>query len=143
MSAQVTFKATNKVLARTDEFYVVEKSRNYLYAGFTFSGSSWSGTKTAVFTRDSQDYEVELDANGECKVPEECIASIGWFEVKVKSGTYETGTVRVFVYESGYRSEGVTSRKYITDEIERLRARLAAMYGNLNDRITELEKRKL
>lgn len=132
--AQLHFNVSGSTISRVDTFYVVEKSRNYLYAWF-------NGGDTAVFIRDGQTYEVAL-VDGECEVPEEVIANLGRFDVKAKTnGTETLNSARVYVHESGYKAEGSSTRKYIADEIERLRAKLAAVYGNINDRITELERR--
>ena len=64
---------------------VVEKSKNYLHAKFTFS-EEWNGlAKTAIFTPAKEKPYVVLLENDSCKIPWEAI-KYPYFKVSVFGG---------------------------------------------------------
>ena len=73
-SMTLEFRVNKQHLDRVDRQKVVEKSENYLYAHFTFS-SDWVGLKKYMLARPltsqdtSNDYKIELDESGRCKIP--------------------------------------------------------------------------
>lgn len=112
--ATLTFQVQNQQIRRTDNFYVVAKSRNYLYAHFTFSDDWGDGTKTAQFHNQCSSgppYEVILNQYGICLVPWEVLEDVGTVEVTVFGGDLITANIARFkVRESGYSEEGESSQ---------------------------------
>lgn len=112
--AQLLFNIKNQWIYRTDKFKPVAKSRNYLYAQFTFLTCEWEGmTATALFENDKQVIEQLIDQDGVCEVPWEMLDldSKGEFYVSVFAGDLITANrVRVTVYESGYTDDAESSR---------------------------------
>ncbi len=112
--ATLTFQVQNQQIRRTDNFYVVAKSRNYLYAKFTFSDDWGDGTKTAQFHHQcSSDppYEMILNQYGICLVPWEVLEDVGTVEVTVFGGDLITANTAKFkVHESGYSEDGESSQ---------------------------------
>lgn len=92
----IKFTVINQRLIRTDSFYPVEKSTNYLLAHFDFQTSDWDGTeKTAKFKNPStgEVYDTILDED-HCVVPWEAISDSGFVEASVHgvNGTYRITT---------------------------------------------------
>ena len=61
--AQLQFSVSNQLISRKDDFKPVAKSRNYLYAEFTFLTDEWQGIATAIFRNPDAAYEVILENN--------------------------------------------------------------------------------
>lgn len=105
----LTFQVDNQRIRRTDNYYVVADSRNYLYARFSFT-PDWDGViKTAIFRNQCSGVvkNVILE-NDMCLVPWEVLeqgdASI---EVSVFGGDRITAnTARFFNHMSGYSEDG-------------------------------------
>lgn len=97
---QLKFTVQNQRIIRTDTEKPVAGSVGYLTALFTFS-EDWAGLiKTAIFRAGSGTaYEVVLDADDECDVPEAAIVS-GTMYVSVR-GDSTTGDT-VFLPTQGY-----------------------------------------
>ncbi len=94
------FNVKNQNISRTDDFYVVADSQNYLTAEFTFS-EEWTYPATAVFRYDEKHYNVLLE-NNRCIVPWEVIKA-PFFTVSVFCGDRITANaVRISVEKSGY-----------------------------------------
>ena len=97
------FNINNQIITfDNSKFKIVEKSKNYLRAKFTFT-EDWNGViKTAVFVSAKGDpYNVILE-NDECSVPWEII-EYPYFTVSVFGGDLITANkVIVYVLKSGY-----------------------------------------
>ena len=100
---ELNFTVTNQKIKYVSNLYIVEKSRNYLTAKFSFSGSAWKNVvKTAIFKKGDKTYNVVLDANGKCNVPADVITK-GILEVSVFGGdliTVDSASVKIL--KSGY-----------------------------------------
>lgn len=106
---KLSFKVEKQNIMRTDSNKVVAKSKNYLYAAFTFSTDDWDDVeiKTAIFKNGDRVFNVILNDNDECLVPHEVLDS-GTVSVSVFGGNLITVDCASFkVHESGYE-EGVT-----------------------------------
>lgn len=107
--AQVQFTVRNQRIRRTDNFYVVADSHDYLYAKFSFGTPEWDGLeKTAIFSKKDGDtaYEMLIEQDGTCKVPHEVLSGEGTVEVSVFGGsliTVDNAIIKVF--KSGYRDD--------------------------------------
>lgn len=102
------FKPIGQNLHRTDTFGVVADSVEYLKVEFDFSSSDFGGITTAVFSpfyNKGINYEVVLDDNNSCIVPEEVIKHRG-FNVSIYSvignKKITSDKFSVPVAESGY-----------------------------------------
>ena len=102
------FKPIGQTLHRTDTFGVVADSVEYLKVEFDFSSSDFGGITTAVFSpfyNKGINYEVVLDDNNSCIVPEEVIKHRG-FNISIYSviGNQKITSDKfsVPVAESGY-----------------------------------------
>lgn len=116
MDAQLQFKVTNQMIERTDEFKVVAKSVDYLYAQFTFETEEWENiTPVAIFRYFDDVYKVYLDENNTCVVPWEVLQHEGqYFLVSAFSNAGNLITAnseKVFVNSSGYEDDEPTTRK--------------------------------
>lgn len=106
---KLSFRVEKQNIMRTDSNKVVAKSKNYLYAAFTFSTDDWDDVeiKTAIFKNGDRVFNVILNDNDECLVPHEVLDS-GTVIVSVFGGNLITVDCASFkVHESGYE-EGVT-----------------------------------
>lgn len=102
------FKPIGQTLHRIDTFGVVADSVEYLKVEFDFSSSDFGGITTAVFSpfyNKGINYEVVLDDNNSCIVPEEVIKHRG-FNISIYSviGNQKITSDKfsVPVAESGY-----------------------------------------
>ena len=102
------FKPIGQTLHRTDTFGVVADSVEYLKVEFDFSSSDFGGITTAVFSpfyNKGINYEVVLDDNNSCIVPEEVIKHRG-FNISIYSvignKKITSDKFSVPVAESGY-----------------------------------------
>ena len=104
MSAHITFDVEHQRIIRTDDFHVVEKSVNYLKAGFNLISEEWSEqTVTATFKKGDIVRYAILDDNDECIVPYEVLAESGELLISVFAGNLvTTNYATVYVYETGY-----------------------------------------
>jgi len=116
MEPILKFEISNQTIIRTDDFRVVEKSKNYLNSEFTFITDEWSGlTKTAIFACKNGAYSVILE-NDSCRVPWECLSEEGTIAVSVFAGDLITvGKAYVKVYPSGYLEDAITPKLPPTD----------------------------
>lgn len=74
----ITFNVENQILSRTDTNSVVEKSKNYLFAEFTFS-EDWNNTnKAIIFENNVLRYKIYLDSDNKCQVPNRIIRNDGF-----------------------------------------------------------------
>lgn len=110
----LTFEVENQRIRRTDNFYVVAKSKEYLYAKFTFTDDWGTQTKTAQFKDTCTDtvYEVLIDDNGTCLVPWEVLEEGDVkVEVTVFAGDRITANSASFrVHETGYSDDAESSQ---------------------------------
>lgn len=110
----LTFEVENQRIRRTDNFYVVAKSKEYLYARFTFTDDWGTQTKTAQFKDTCTDtvYEVLIDENGICLVPWEVLEEGDVkVEVTVFAGDRITANCASFrVHETGYSDDAESSQ---------------------------------
>lgn len=107
MPAQLHFEVKNQIISRADKFVPASDSKNYLTAHFSFLTDEWSGTVTAVFTKDDTAYEVILDENNECLVPWELLTEAGIVYVSCFCGDLVTATKsRINVLKSGWVENG-------------------------------------
>lgn len=107
---ELNFSVTNQRIKYTSNLYIVEKSRNYLTAKFSFSGKEWKNVvKTAIFKKGDAVYNVLLDEDGRCNVPHEVISS-GVLKVSVFGGDLVTvDTADVKIVKSGYEEGNAPS----------------------------------
>lgn len=102
---QINFQIKNQFITRTDSFFAVAKSKNYLYAKFDFLTDEWSGTKTAIFKMKDNIWNQIIEDDGTCLVPWEFLDveedSVG--KVSVFCGSLITANEAVVkVNKSGY-----------------------------------------
>lgn len=112
--AQLHFQIENQWISRTDNFKVVGKSKNYLYAEFSFLTDEWEGTATALFHSKLLDKpkEMVIGQDSICQVPWEVLDTEeeGEFFVSVFCGDLVTANKsRVHVHESGYSDDSESS----------------------------------
>lgn len=129
----LSFSVENQTIRRTDNFYVVAGSMNYLYAQFTFTPDWGDGTKTAQFFAECSDdppYDVILDQNGMCLVPWEVLQYGGTrVFVSVFAGDRITANNSIFrVHDSGYMPGGSSSQPPTPD-----------VYAQIIDRMDGIE----
>lgn len=96
----LTFKIEKQEIIRTDQNFIVEKSRNFLTAAFVFS-TEWQGQpKTVVFKHKNKAYLKLLDFSNETLVPAEIIKAPG-FSVGVLGGDLiTTNTSYIKIHQS-------------------------------------------
>lgn len=76
---QIDFEIEGQRLILTSEAYIVADSLNFIKVKAIFS-SDWGGLiKFAVFNRNSNTYEILLDAENSCLIPCECVEEEGEF----------------------------------------------------------------
>lgn len=126
---EIKFRCDKQTLRRTDNERVASDSVNFLRAVFTFDSEWDSFSKSAIFSRFGQSYQVLLDSDGGCTVASEVLEGAGWFEVGVV-GVKSNGTVRatanrvcVAVEESGPVT-GDNSAMPTPDIVEQLTAKI-------------------
>ncbi len=74
----ITFNVEKQILSRTDTHMIIEKSKNYLFAEFTFS-EDWNNTnKAIIFENDVLRYKIYLDSDNKCQVPNRIIRNDGF-----------------------------------------------------------------
>lgn len=107
---ELNFTVTNQKIKYVSNLYIVEKSRNYLTAKFSFSGNEWKNVvKTAIFKKDDTVINVLLDESGRCDVPWEVITK-GTLKVSVFGGDLVTvDTADVKILKSGYEEGNAPS----------------------------------
>ncbi len=73
------FKVAHQKLVRTDSFFAVEKSRNYLAAHFDFLSDEWkdNGTITAFFRGKGFNEPAIVGADGTCHIPNAAVQNDG------------------------------------------------------------------
>lgn len=96
----IDFNVQHQTITRIDDYEVVGKSRNFLYARFTFCEEWDELTQTAVFSTNSGKHYSALIEEGECLVPWEVLeVPEFWVGVVgiVDGNRVTTSTVRVLV----------------------------------------------
>lgn len=74
----ISFNVENQTLSRTDTNRIIEKSKNYLIAEFSFS-EDWDNTnKAIIFENNVLRYKIYLDSNNKCQVPNRIIRNDGF-----------------------------------------------------------------
>lgn len=145
--ATLTFQVDNQRIRRTDSFYVVAESRNYLYASFTFSADWGTGSKTAQFKNpcvSSNVYEVVLDQNNTCLVPWEVIDVPGTVEVTVFGGDLiTTNTARFIVHESGYDENGESGQEPTPSVYQQILDRMDGIEADMEQATAEAKESAL
>lgn len=135
MDTQLNFIVSNQTIRRTDDFKVIAKSVNYLYAHFDFTTDEWDGkTKTAIFATEDTAYEMILDDNGDCAVPWEVLTendSYVYVSVFADNGTIITvNLAKVFVGKTGY-----------TDDLESSQPPTEGVYAQILSTLQEIRTR--
>ena len=93
----IDFNVQHQTITRTDNYEVVGRSQNYLYARFTFC-EEWEGlTQTAVFSTNSGKHYSALIEEGECLVPWEVLQGAEFWVGVFAGERITTSTVRVSV----------------------------------------------
>lgn len=134
----LTFDVQNQRIRRTDNFYVVSGSNDYLYAKFMFSSDWGTGTKTAQFYAECSDdppYDVILDQDGMCIVPWE-VLQYGNTRVRVDvfAGNRITTNYAVFrVHEDGYMDGGSSSQPPTPDVYTQIIERMDDIESEMED----------
>lgn len=145
--ATLTFQVQNQQMRRTDSFYVVAGSRNYLYASFAFSADWGTGTKTAQFhnpCESSKTYEVILEQNNTCLVPWEVISAPGTVEVTVFGGDLiTTNTARFLVHESGYDEDGESGQDPTPSVYQQIIDRMDGIEADMDEATAEAKEAAL
>lgn len=102
------FELKNQYINRTDTFRPMAKSENYLFAHFTPVTDEWKDQIiTAIFTKDDVSYEMLLDNDNTCAVPQEVIRESGEVYVSCFCGDLITvNKSRVVIGETGYVESG-------------------------------------
>jgi len=128
------FSVTNQKIERMDCFYVVAKSRNFLWTLFDFKTDNWMGAKKAIFNHKKmiEPKEVELDENNMCLIPWEWL-DVDEFtrgQVSVYGGDLLTTDIAVVsINESGYKPAD-QSEPQGTGDYEQLKALVEKHAGN-------------
>ena len=73
----ITFNVENQLLRRTDTNRIVEKSKNYLHANFTFSADWDNTTKAVIIENGGMRFKVYLE-NNECDIPNRAVSHDGF-----------------------------------------------------------------
>lgn len=145
--AILTFQVQNQQMRRTDSFYVVAESQNYLYASFSFSADWGTGTKTAQFRNpcvSSKTYEVILDQNNTCLVPWEVISTHGTVEVTVFGGDLiTTNTARFIVHESGYDEDAESGSEPTPSVYQQIIDRMDGIEADMDEATAEAKESAL
>jgi hypothetical protein len=102
------FTVRNQHIQRTDRFYPVKKSKNYLYASFDFKTSDWDGKiKSAIFAGSGIEPIIVILEDDKCLVPWE-VLECDSFTVSVFAGDLITAdTAYIKMWDTGYE-EGKT-----------------------------------
>ena len=130
------FSVKNQIITRTNEFRVVARSRNYLYAQFDFATNEWQGVKTALFYHAKLDKPKPaiLDDNNVCQVPWEWLDldETTFGTVSIFCGDLVTANVAlVEILKSGY-AEGGEIKPPTPDVYAQLTALIQQQIDSLN-----------
>ena len=129
--AQLQFTIENQIITREDDFGVVAKSIDYLYAEFSFSEDWGDGIKTVQFVNsvDNEPYKVILNEDGVCMVPWEVLQyDNSRIKVSAFSGNrITTNEATVRVQKSGYTDSGGDSQPPTPGVYEQILKRLEGM----------------
>lgn len=115
----ITFNVENQTLSRTDTNKIVEKSKNYLHATFTFS-EDWEGTRKAIIVEDGGlKFKVYLDENNSCDIPNKAVSYDGFMVSVIGENienfvTITTNDLFVSVNKSNATDDEEKYVKYIT-----------------------------
>ena len=99
---QIDFSVNGQTLTKTSASSIYADSLNFLKLHITSFSSDWANLKKfALFNRDNNTYEMELDDSDTCLIPYECTSSEGEFNVSVvgynNSGTEVIATAQTKV----------------------------------------------
>jgi hypothetical protein len=99
----LVFYVRNQHIQRTDRFYPVKQSKNYLYATFQFGTKEWEGKiKSAIFSGEGIDPITVILEYDRCLIPWE-VLECNMFTVSVFAGDLITvDTAEVRMYNTGY-----------------------------------------
>ena len=124
----IQFQCRHQKIERTDDFFVVGGSRNYLYAKFDFC-EDWAGEQQyAVFTGDLQTFRIPI-VDGECEVPWEMLLTKRFFVGCDAGQRITSNAAEVKVNPCGAPEETDTPRKPTPT--------LQSQIGNLDNLKTE------
>lgn len=140
--AQLQFEITHQHIKRIDNFLPVAKSKNYLYAKFTFLTEEWENvTATAIFRNDTDSYEVILDMNQECLVPWEILDTENkYFYVSVYAGDLITADQsRVYIEKTGYSEDSGSSVEPTSDVYQQLLEQYDTLRNYIDTKIDNLD----
>lgn len=100
---EIQFDVRNQYIVRTDENFIVAKSKKYLTAAFNFTTDDWSDIKKiAIFHDTNRAYFMEL-IDDKCGVPWEWLNTPGCKTVSVYGGDLITANkALVEIFETGY-----------------------------------------
>lgn len=91
----IDFNVQHQTITRTDNYEVVGRSQNYLYARFTFC-EEWEGLiQTAVFSTNNGKHYSALIEDGKCLVPWEVLRGAEFWVGVFAGDRITTSTVRV------------------------------------------------
>lgn len=101
------FKVINQRIVYAEKKYVVNDSIDYLYCHFCFS-DDWSGQKTAVFKKadKSEVFQILIDENNLCKVPEVVLKATGFYISAFCGNLITADEIFVETVSSGYSDGG-------------------------------------
>ena len=106
---QIRFTIDGQHIQReaSNNFKVVQLSKNYLRAKFDFRTEDWDGvTATALFRRGSRTWDALISPEGTCLVPWEALVQEGEMYVSVFGGSLiTTDEELVRVAHSGYTTD--------------------------------------
>ena len=126
--AQLHFSVKNQWISRTDNFRPVGRSKNYLYAKFSFLTDEWVGVATALFRKGNILKDQLIGSDGVCQVPPEVLDFDGEFTVTVSvfCGSLVTANkANIRVYETGYEDDGEHSHPPTPSVYEQILERLS------------------
>lgn len=117
----ITFSVSSQTLTRTDTNTIVEKSKNYLHAEFTFSDDWEDTTKAVIIDNDGFRYKVYLDDDDSCDIPNRAVSHDGFMLTVVgeDSDNYITITssdLFISVKDNNYTSDSEVAITEITSD---------------------------
>jgi len=117
----IKFKVENQRITRLDSNFVVNGTKNYLFAEFDFS-EEWTGDIFEIFKNSelSKAYN-QLIEDGRCTVPWEVLQNPGTLSVSVFGGDLITSnSVAIKLHESGYDENAKESMTPTPEAFEQL-----------------------
>ena len=121
----IEFKVSHQQITRTDDFFVVGGSQNYLKARFSFC-EDWDGEQpVAVFTSGHRAYSVLIDG-GECFVPWEVLQTKRFFVGCMAGARITSNAAEVAVCPCGV-TEGVPAEDPTPSIYDQILAKLSGL----------------